>query len=59
MFNPEDGPEYRQRALQKSLLRIAPGEDEGVNTIRYILGSRYLTGKIIALDGGRHLARAG
>ena len=59
MFNPDDGPEYRQRALQKSLLRIAPGEDEGVNTIRYILDSRYLTGKTIALDGGRHLARAG
>ena len=59
MFNPEDSPEYRKRALQKSLLRIAPGDDEGVNTIRYILGSRYLTGKTIALDGGRHLARAG
>lgn len=59
MFNPEDGPEYRHRALQKSLLRIEPGEDEGVNTIRYILGSRYMTGKTIALDGGRHLARAG
>ena len=59
MFNPEDGPEYRKRALQKSLLRVEPGEDEGVNTIRYILDSRYLTGKTIALDGGRHLARAG
>ena len=59
MFNPDDDPAYRERALRKSLLRIAPGEDEGVNTIRYILNSRYLTGKTIALDGGRHLARAG
>ena len=59
MFNPDDGPEYRERALQKSLLGIAPGESEGVNAVRYLLESRYLTGKSIALDGGRHLARAG
>ena len=59
MFNQDDDADYRERALNKSLLRIAPGEEEGVNTIRYILGSRYLTGKTIALDGGRHLARAG
>lgn len=59
MFNQNDDADYRERALSKSLLRIAPGEAEGVNTIRYILDSRYLTGKNIALDGGRHLARAG
>jgi len=59
MFNQDDDADYRERALSKSLLRIAPGEAEGVNTIRYILDSRYLTGKSIALDGGRHLARAG
>lgn len=59
MFNQDDDAAYRERALNKSLLRIAPGEEEGVNTIRYLLDSRYLTGKTIALDGGRHLARAG
>ncbi len=59
MFNHDDDPAYREKALRKSLLGVVPGESEGVNTIRYILESRYLTGKTIALDGGRHLARAG
>lgn len=58
MFNPHDDETYRSRALKKSLLGIAPGESEGVNAIRYLLESRYLTGKTIALDGGRHLAQA-
>ena len=49
---------YRQKARDKSLLGIVPGEEEGVNAICYLLQSRYLTGKTIALDGGRHLARA-
>jgi len=39
-------------------LGIVPGEEEGVNAVCYLLQSRYLTGKTIALDGGRHLARA-
>ena len=58
MFNPEDDEAYRQKARKKSLLGIVPGEEEGVNAICYLLQSRYLTGKTIALDGGRHLARA-
>jgi len=58
MFNPEDDDDYRDRAARKSLLGIVPGEAEGVNAIRYLLDSRYLTGKTIAPDGGRHLARA-
>ena len=58
MFNQNDDAVYRQKALKKSLLGITPGEAEGVSAIRYILESRYLTGKVIALDGGRHLAQA-
>ncbi len=58
MFNPDDDAAYREKALKKSLLGVAPGEAEGVNAIRYLLESRYLTGKTIALDGGRHLAQA-
>jgi len=58
MFNPEDDEAYRQKARNKSLLGIVPGEEEGVNALSYLLQSRYLTGKTIALDGGRHLARA-
>jgi dihydromonapterin reductase/dihydrofolate reductase len=58
MFNQDDDEQYREKAKKKSLLGIVPGASEGVSTIQYILESRYLTGKIIALDGGRHLARA-
>lgn len=58
MFNQDDDEQYREKARQKSLLGIVPGASEGVNTIQYILESRYLTGKTIELDGGRHLARA-
>ena len=58
MFNQDDNDQYRQKAMKKTLLEIVPGASEGVSTIKYILESRYLTGKTIALDGGRHLARA-
>ena len=58
MFNPDDNSSYREKAQKKSLLGIVPGVSEGVSTIQYLLESRYLTGKTIALDGGRHLARA-
>lgn len=58
MFKQGDDASYREKALKKSLLGIAPGEEEGVNAIRYILESKYLTGKTIALDGGRHLVQA-
>jgi len=58
MFNQDDDEQYREKARKKSLLGTVPGASEGVNTIQYILESRYLTGKTIALDGGRHLARA-
>ena len=58
MFNPDDDTSYREKAQNKSLLGIVPGVSEGVSTIQYLLESRFLTGKTIALDGGRHLARA-
>ena len=58
IFNHSDGDYYRRKAVKKSLLGIVPGQAEGVNAIRYILNSRYLTGKTIGLDGGRHLAQA-
>ncbi|GGD50049.1 dihydromonapterin reductase [Lacimicrobium alkaliphilum] len=54
-FNEGDDEAYRQKALQKSLLRIEPGEQEVMRTITWLLESDYVTGRIIALDGGRHL----
>ncbi|MBR7888308.1 dihydromonapterin reductase [Marinomonas sp. A79] len=55
MFNHDDEPEYRTKALNKSLLRKEPGEQEGVLAVQYILNSRYMTGRTLSLDGGRHL----
>jgi dihydromonapterin reductase/dihydrofolate reductase len=55
MFNSGDDTEYRNKALNKSLLRKEPGEQEGVLAIQYILDSRYMTGRTLSLDGGRHL----
>lgn len=54
-FNEADDQAYRQKALQKSLLGIAPGEQEVLKTINWLLDSDFVTGRTIALDGGRHL----
>ncbi|MFD2230911.1 dihydromonapterin reductase [Alkalimarinus sediminis] len=56
MFNEHDDEAYKQHALQKSLMKLAPGEQEGVKAIRYLLDSDYITGRSLSIDGGRHLA---
>lgn len=55
-FNENDDQEYREKRLQKSLLKIEPGFEEAIKGIRFILDSDYMTGRALALDGGRHLA---
>lgn len=55
MFNEGDDDAYRQKALAKSLLAIEPGPDEVLQSILYLLNSRYITGRVLALDGGRQL----
>nr|WP_233356294.1 dihydromonapterin reductase [Brenneria sp. L3-3C-1] len=55
MFHPHDDAQYRRQALDKSLMKIAPGEEEIVRLVDYLLASRYITGETIALDGGRPL----
>ena len=55
MFNEQDSDEYKAKALKKSLLQVAPGEQEGVKAIRYLLDSDYITGRTLAIDGGRNL----
>ena len=55
MFNENDDAVYRQQALAKSLMAVAPGPDEVLQTILYLLHSNYITGRILPLDGGRHL----
>ncbi|MCF4010836.1 dihydromonapterin reductase [Rheinheimera sp. UJ63] len=55
MFNEHDDAAYREKALKKSLMGIAPGPDEVLQSVLYLLNSRYITGRCLALDGGRHL----
>jgi dihydromonapterin reductase/dihydrofolate reductase len=55
MFNDGDDEAYREKALAKSLLGVAPGADEVLATIQYVFQSRYITGRVLPLDGGRHL----
>ena len=55
-FNEGDDPAYREKALAKSLLRREGGWDELQHQVDYLLDRRYVTGRIIAMDGGRHLA---
>lgn len=55
MFNLGDSAEYQQQALAKSLLGVAPGPQEVLSTLWYLLQSQYITGRVLALDGGRQL----
>ncbi len=55
MFNQGDPDDYKAYTLKKSLLEIEPGPGEVLQSIFYLLQSRYITGRVLALDGGRHL----
>ncbi|MGX9741773.1 dihydromonapterin reductase [Pseudocitrobacter corydidari] len=56
LFNETDDAAYRQQALNKSLMKIAPGEKEIIDLVDYLLTSCYVTGRTFAVDGGRSLA---
>ncbi|MGL5601329.1 MAG: dihydromonapterin reductase [Silvania sp.] len=55
LFNEHDDADYRQQALNKSLMKIAPGEKEVIDLIDYIFSSCYVTGRSFGVDGGRPL----
>lgn len=55
IFNPDDDEAYRPQALAKYLMKVAPGENEVVNLVNYLLESRYITGRTHGVDGGRPL----
>lgn len=55
LFNEHDTEAYQQKALSKSLMQIAPGTEEVINTVNFILQSRYMTGQRVNIDGGRAL----
>lgn len=55
IFNDSDDEEYRQKALQKSLLGVEAGAETFTQTVLYLLTNHYITGQVIALNGGRNL----
>ena len=50
-----DDEAYKALTLKKSLMEIEPGPAEVLSSILYLLQSRYVTGRVLPLDGGRHL----
>jgi dihydromonapterin reductase/dihydrofolate reductase len=55
IFNQDDDEAYRAKTLKKSIMSLEPGTGEVINGIEMILNSRYMTGRTLQLDGGRHL----
>ena len=54
-FRDEDDAAYRERARNKSALKIVPGFDVAIEAICYLQTNRYTTGSVLPLDGGRPL----
>ena len=55
LFNEDDDEVYRKKTLQKSVMQREAGLDEFQHAIDYLLQSSYVTGRILPMDGGRHL----
>ena len=55
LFNPDDDEDYRRKALDKSLIQHEAGLDEFQHAIDYLMQSNYVTGRVLPMDGGRHL----
>jgi dihydromonapterin reductase/dihydrofolate reductase len=55
LFNPQDDEEYRRKALGKSLIQHEAGLDEFQHAVDYLMQSNYVTGRVLPMDGGRHL----
>lgn len=55
LFKEDDDEAYRRNALSKSLMQREAGLDEFLHAIDYLLCSRYVTGRVLPMDGGRHL----
>lgn len=58
LFNEQDDDRYREKTLKKSLMRREGGLDEFQHAVDFIMGSEYISGRVLPLDGGRHLGAA-
>ena len=55
IFNPDDDEDYRRKAIDKNLMKREAGLQEFQHTVDYLMESSFVTGRIIHMDGGRHL----
>lgn len=55
LFNESDDEEYKLKARAKSLMNKEAGASEMTSVVDYLLNSGYVTGRTLAVDGGRHL----
>ena len=55
LFNEGDDDAYREKAKAKSLMQREGGLEELQMAVDYLFDSRYVTGRVLPLDGGRHL----
>ena len=55
MFNAGADETYRARAVAKNLLGREGGADEVLHAVDYLLASGFVTGRVLPVDGGRHL----
>lgn len=54
-FNDGDDEAYKKKAVNKALLPWEGGFDTLNHSVDFLLHNRYITGRILPLDGGRHL----
>ena len=55
LFNEDDDEIYKEKTLKKSLMQREAGLDEILHAVDYLMQSQYVTGRILPVDGGRHL----
>lgn len=55
LFKEDDDLDYRDKAKLKSLMQREGGLEEIRRAIGYLFDSHYITGRILPIDGGRHL----
>ncbi|TMP32567.1 dihydromonapterin reductase [Pseudoalteromonas rubra] len=55
IFNEDDSEEYKVKTLKKSIMGIEPGCREVIDAVELLRKSNYITGRTLAVDGGRHL----
>lgn len=57
LFNENDELAYKAKTLKKALIQREGGVEEIAHAVLYLLNSRFVTGRVLPVDGGRHLAR--